>query len=272
MWNKLNIMQPYEDFLKWPVFDLAAEEKMKMLSNKLKDLTQLHIKNCSEYKKVVESRTFDLKSSFTLGDIPWIPVRLFKYYSLKSIHENEIYKVLFSSGTTSQTPSRIYLDKYTSQIQAKVLVKIIQDFIGKKRLPMLIIDSPNTVKNKENFSARGAGILGLSNFGHSHTFALDDDMNLDTERINRFSKKFLGQPKIIFGFTFMVWKYFVKKLEENGDKLNLNDSTLFHSGGWKKIQSEAVDNSVFKEKLKTVTSISKVHNFYGLFQSQRFCT
>ncbi len=266
MWNRLNNMDNYLDFPRWPIFDLNKEEKKKLLSNKLKELTLLHNENCYEYNKVLKNRDYDFQSSFSIKDIPWIPVRLFKHYSLKSIKNEEVYKVLFSSGTTSQNPSKIFLDKYTSKIQSIVLVQIIQNFIGKKRLPMLIIDSPNTVKNKTSFSARGAGILGLSNFGHSHTYALNDDMELDIKKIKEFTEKYINQPKLIFGFTFMIWKYFIRNLEIKGIKLNLNNSTLFHSGGWKKIQSEAVDNLTFKEKIKKVTSINKVHNFYGMVE------
>ena len=44
-------------------------------------------------------------------------------------------------------------------------MNIVQDFIGEKRLPMLIIDSKNILKDRKLFSARGAGILGFSTFG-----------------------------------------------------------------------------------------------------------
>ena len=61
--------------------------------------------------------------------------------------------------------SKIYLDRTTALNQKRALMNIVQDFIGEKRLPMLIIDSKNILKDRKLFSARGAGILGFSTFG-----------------------------------------------------------------------------------------------------------
>ena len=46
-----------------------------------------------------------------VADLPWLPVRLFKTHELRSVPEDEVFKVLTSSGTTGQVPSRIYLDQ-----------------------------------------------------------------------------------------------------------------------------------------------------------------
>ena len=88
-----------------------------------------------------------------IEDVPFMPVRLFKYYDLKSIKEKNIIKTLTSSGTTSQLVSKIYLDKETAKFQTKALVNIMSSFIGNKRLPMLIIDTKDVLKNRDSFSA-----------------------------------------------------------------------------------------------------------------------
>ena len=67
-----------------------------------------------------------------------MPVNVFKELELKS--SENIIKILTSSGTSGKA-SKIFLDKETAHTQTKVLAKILQDFIGKKRLPMLIIDT-----------------------------------------------------------------------------------------------------------------------------------
>jgi hypothetical protein len=146
-----------------------------------------------------------------------------------------------------------------------VLVKILQDFIGVHRMPMLIIDHPNVVKNRLSFSARGAGILGLSNFGSDHTYALKDEtMDIDFEQIDSFLSKHSGKRILLFGFTFMVWQHFIRKLESTGRKLDISNGVLLHSGGWKKLESEAVSSREFKFRLKESTGIDRVHNFYGM--------
>ena len=67
-----------------------------------------------------------------------------------------------SSGTSGQAVSKIYLDQETASLQSRVLTNLMRDVTGPARLPMLIIDAPSSVKNRTNFSARGAGIIGFS--------------------------------------------------------------------------------------------------------------
>ncbi|MGZ3238057.1 MAG: LuxE/PaaK family acyltransferase, partial [Burkholderiaceae bacterium] len=199
--------------------------------------------------------------------IPFIPVNLFKTYELKSIPSDAVFKVLTSSGTTSQQVSRIFLDKDTSSAQTKALVLILQQFMGKARLPMLIIDHPSVIKNRMSFSARGAGILGLSNFGRDHTYALkDEDMVPDMDAIHAFMARHKGKKVFIFGFTFMVWKYFYQALKNLKDAPVFDDAILIHSGGWKKLQDEAIDNDTFKASLRSQFNIQAIHNFYGMVE------
>lgn len=238
-------------------YQLNKSDKQELLSEELNELDYYHSENCAEYKKIIESEVERNR---------FIPVRLFKLLDLKSISQDSIFKVLTSSGTTSQIVSKINLDKYTAQLQTKVLVHILQSFLGKQRLPMLIIDHPSVVKSRATFSARGAGILGLSNFGRDHTYALNDDMSINFEAVKCFLDKHEGQDIFIFGFTFMVWQYFLEKLIDSTEKVDLSKAILVHSGGWKKLQDKAVDNRTFKAKLKDFTGIEKVHNFYGMVE------
>ena len=110
--------------------------------------------------------------------LPFLPVRLFKEFELRSCEKNDIVKTMTSSGTTGQQVSRIFLDRETSSAQQKCLTKIVSHFLGTKRVPMLILDSSAVVKNRNMFSARGAGILGFSIFGNKRQYALNENMNL----------------------------------------------------------------------------------------------
>jgi len=241
-------------------YSLNKNIKRKLLSTELADLTTYHKQNCKLYSNIVDSFDGSVLEQFPL------PVRLFKLHRLASITEDNIFKVLTSSGTTSQVVSQIILDKETAAMQTKVLVKIMQSYIGKQRLPMLIIDHPNVIKDRTSFSARGAGILGLSNFGRDHTYALTEDMELNLDAINAFTEQYEGQPILIFGFTFMVWQYFIQALKEKGVKLDLTGSVLIHSGGWKKLVDQAVDNETFKSITRDYTGITHIHNFYGMVE------
>ena len=242
-------------------FSFSKEEKNKFLIQKLNELINYHSKNSKEYNSILKAYNLENKKFNTLEDMLFLPVRIFKEYELKST--NDIIKILTSSGTTSQKVSKIFLDKQTATLQTKALIKIIQSFIGKQRLPMLIIDTKAVFKNKNSYSARGAGILGFSNFGRDHTYVFDEKMNIDFETIEKFLKKYKNQKILMFGFTFIVWEFY-EKYKKSNKKLDLSNAVLFHSGGWKKLIEKAVDNKTFKQTLKETFNISQIHNFYGM--------
>ena len=155
----------YSEILTIPPYSLGKVEKTKLLTERMKQLTLHHMECCTEYKKMLESIGFDIEQAKSYYDYPFLPVRLFKELSLASVAEEEVFKTMTSSGTTGQAVSRIYLDKVTASNQQKTMVKIVTDYTGAGRMPMLIIDCPSVVKDRKMFSARGAGILGFSIFG-----------------------------------------------------------------------------------------------------------
>ncbi|HIQ51462.1 MAG TPA: acyl-protein synthetase, partial [Nautiliaceae bacterium] len=195
-----------DEYLEILPYSLSKEDKQTFLLSELNKLTLMHAKKSKEYKNILNAYKLLGKTFNSLEEFFPLPVRLFKIYELKSCNDNEIVKILTSSGTTSQKVSKIFLDKNTSILQTKALVKIMQSYLGKKRLPMLIIDTKAILKNRQMFSARGAGILGLSNFGRKHTYVLDENMNIDFDLIDNFLQEHKNEKIFIFGFTFMIWQ------------------------------------------------------------------
>ena len=244
-------------------YRLRHSEKEKILLEGLRDLTAHHQKNCPEYRKVIEIQCkHEWKST---SDIPYIPVRLFKEYDLLSTDRAEIIKTMTSSGTSGQAVSKVFLDRENTANQTKTLTAIITSYIGKKRLPLLLLDTEMVKNDRSMFSARGAGIVGFSTFGHSVTYALDSDMELDIEKAESFCKKFEGETVLMFGYTYMIWQYVVRKLEETGITLPFNKAVLFHIGGWKKLKDQAVDTLEYNRRVNTVFGGNvRVHNYYGM--------
>lgn len=262
-------MFDYEEILKIPPYSLGKEEKTELLTERIRELTSHHMEHCPEYRKMLQSIGFNFKKADTYYDYPFLPVRLFKELPLKSIPSEEIFKTMTSSGTSGQAVSKIYLDRKTSGNQQKTLVKIVSDFTGAGRMPMLILDCPSVVKNRLMFSARGAGILGFSIFGSDKAYALTDNMQLDIESVQSFLAKHKGKRIFMFGFTFMVWQHFYKelvRLKKEGVNIDLSEGVLIHGGGWKKLTNEAVSQEEFHKCLRDVCGLDSIHDYYGMVE------
>lgn len=259
-------MLTYEEILKIQPYSLYKQKKDKLMTEQLIELTRHHMQHCSSYNNILRAIQFQTECVNGIDDIPFLPVRIFKDMQLKSVSEENVFKTMTSSGTTGQQVSKIYLDRETSANQQKTLVKIVSDYTGKARLPMLIIDCPSVLNNRAMFSARGAGILGFSIFASDRKYALDDNMNIDVEGIQAFLEKHKGKTILLFGFTFMIWQYFYKKIIQNEIKFNIEDGILIHGGGWKKLKEEAVSSFEFNECLKKSCGVSKVFDYYGMVE------
>lgn len=259
-------MLNFEDFMKLPPFSLDKKEKHRYLTTFLADLTRSHYFNCLAYQHMLNAENFDVNQIDSYYDIPFLPVSLFKEMELKSIAATDVFKTMTSSGTSGQTVSKIFLDKETAANQQKTLVKIVSDFTGASRMPLLIIDSPSVVKDRAMFSARGAGILGFSIFGTDRTYALDDNMQLDLENVKLFLEKNKGKKILLFGFTFMIWQHFYKELLKLSENLDLSNAVLIHGGGWKKLITEAVSPREFNGCLTDVCGMTDIHDYYGMVE------
>lgn len=84
------------------------------------------------------------------------------------------------------------------------------------------------------------------------------------EALQECLRKSQGKPILIFGFTFMIWKYFCQALENKCMPFDFSNAFVLHGGGWKKMQDQAVSPTVFKKKLLEQFGISHVHNYYGM--------
>lgn len=259
----------FDEILSIPPYSLNRGEKEKLLTERLVELTKLHQEKCPEYARILESISFDADKVKSYKDLPFLPVRLFKELELRSVPKEEVVKTMTSSGTTGQAVSKIYLDRATSSNQQKTMVKIVSEFTGSSRMPMIIIDCPSVVKNRAMFSARGAGILGFSIFGAKKIYALDDDMKLDVEGLKEFLDKYGDQKILLFGFTFMIWQHFYKelmRLKDEGIYFDLSNGILIHGGGWKKLTSEAVSEEEFHKRLKDACGLEHIHDYYGMVE------
>lgn len=250
--------------LQFSPYSLPREEKQAFFTEILTRLTQLHRENCPEYRRLLQTLGYPEEMACTVENTPMLPVSLFKELELRSVPEEAVFKTLTSSGTTGQKVSKIYLDAETSSNQQKVLIQIMSNFLGPRRLPFLVLDTRKVLRDRAMFSARGAGILGFSIFGSKTCFALDENMGLDLEGVRQFLSEHDGEPIFLFGFTFMIWKHVIRVLEERGETLQIPNGILVHGGGWKKLANEAVSPEEFKARVAAATGVKQVSNYYGM--------
>lgn len=260
-----------DEILNIAPYSLDKEHKHRLLDERLTELTQYHYTHCPEYKRMmdaVQHNTQHKTHNTSYENLPFLPVRLFKELELRSCNKEEVVKTMTSSGTTGQQVSRIYLDRATSAAQTRCLTKIVNEWLGTKRVPMLILDSSAVIKNRAMFSARGAGILGFSMFGSKRQYALNEEMELDIEGLQTFLEEHKGERLFLFGFTFMIWQHFYKKLLETGYRPDLSQAILIHGGGWKKLVQEQVSPQEFKQRLHDVCGIlpENIHDYYGMVE------
>lgn len=248
------------------IYATPQSDKVKWLVVQLNDLVAHHRAGSELYDNFLNAHGLAKGwQASSLEEFPPLAVRLFKQLDLKSIPEGEVFKTLLSSGTSGD-PSRIVLDRQTARLQSKALVRIMQQWTGRQRLPMLVIDHPDVIKDRLSFSARGAGIQGFSFLGRDHTYALRKDMEPDWEGIEAFCSQYAKEPTILFGFTFMVWSFLVKKAKEHGCRFRLPKAMLFHGGGWKKMIANAVTPDVFKSEIHDILGVTRIHDYYGMVE------
>lgn len=248
-------------------FGLPRTEKAGALLAGLNALTDWHRARCGGYARMLDGVFGATGPASCLADVPYLPVRAFKHFDLKSVDDGAVVRRLTSSGTTGQQVSRIHLDAETSALQVRALAAIVQDFLGRARLPMVIIDQEDIARGKASFSARTAGVLGFATFGRQHCYALRDDLRPRWDALEAFIAAHREGPVLLFGFTWVVWQCLLQAAVQAGRRLDFGPgSVLIHGGGWKRLAEQAVDNPTFKRMLRERLGIRRVCNYYGMVE------
>jgi len=209
-----------------------------------------------------------------IADLPYLPVSMFKANPpLALVGTDEIRRTLTSSATTGQVPSRIVLDAATAKVMSKGVVTIIRDFIGPARRPYLIIDTEENLGTHAQLGARGAAIQGLSSFATEQVCCLhpgqEQDERLDLEKLLTFVDRWKNSSVLVYGFTYVIWTQFVQALRREGIRLDMPNVHVLHSGGWKRLQQQAVTQEVFNREVASVFGCpaTRVMDFYGMVEN-----
>jgi hypothetical protein len=270
-------MQPFEEKIDHLLSMLPYSQPPAQRQAGLLDLLKAELDYACQrhagYKNFVEQWPKDFRSATQVADLPFLPVGILKANPpLSFVESSEIKRTLTSSATTSQIPSRVVLDSPTSRRMTKGVVSILRDFIGPDRRPYLVVDTRGLMGGGE-LGARAAAIQGLQPFASETTYCLNQneqgDLVLDFDKLKEFAEKHRDAEVLIYGFTFILWNHLVKPLLAEGVCLNLPNAHILHSGGWKRLQDQAVEKSVFNDQLARVVGCSsdRIIDFYGMVET-----
>jgi len=254
-----------------PTYGLAAPEKSQAFMPAIKEVTQFHTENCKPYGTLCSKRGFNPHgASFALQELPYLPPSIFKDHLLLSVPEKDVFREINSSATTKGKPSRIGLDRHTSARQSKCFNKVVLDRLGNKRHPFVVLDIPESISRTSLVTARSSTIRSLL-FSASdvNTCMVEENENLilDDRTLDSLLKQAEEQNQsiVIFGFTYILYKFVVEPLLKQNRTYALNGSKVIHIGGWKKLEAEKVSPEKLIADCCNVFGVreSDVVDFYG---------
>jgi hypothetical protein len=156
---------------------------------------------------------------------------------------------------------------------SKGVITIIRDFIGPARRPYLVIDTAENLTAQAELGARGAAIQGLASFATEIVCCLrasqDGDSSLDLEKLLACAAKWKHADVLVYGFTHVIWTQLVQPLQRQGITLDIPNIHVLHSGGWKRLEQQAVTRDVFIRGVASVLSCSadRVVDYYGMVEN-----
>lgn len=261
-----------DELLSFAPYDYSDEQQSAFMEALREELTY-HYENNEMFRQFCARKGFNPTSEITnLSDIPPVAVSVYKELGgmLNSVPKEDVSFALQSSATSGR-PSTIMVDKITSKRQAKAMIKVVGEFIGKDRKPFLIMDIDPTSANRYLLGARFAAVTGYLKFANKVGYFL----NTDEKGLSYFDveamKEFLGelesnQPVVLFGFTYILYQNVLKAIEEADIDIKLPEgSKIIHIGGWKKLESEKISKELFNNRISKIFGVSPedVIDIYG---------
>ncbi len=258
------------------LFSLPAysdnEEQQRLYLKALQEELVFHYEHNDMYRQFCDRKGFDPHQEITsLEAIPPVAVSVFKDLGmgLSSVPKEDI-KLRLQSSATSGTPSTIVVDKITSKRQAKAMVKVIQEAIGRERKPFLVMDIDPRSEFRALLGARFAAITGYLNFASKAGYFLKAKDGVSYFDVDAMQEYMAGipadQPVVVFGFTYILYSNVLKAVKEKGITIPLpKGSKIIHIGGWKKLESEKISKELFNQQLADCFGIEPVDviDIYG---------
>ncbi len=261
-----------DELLSFAPYDYSTEQQEVFLEA-LQDELSYHYENNEMFRQFCDRKGFNpMERIVDLDSLPPVAVSVYKELGgmLNSVPKEDVSFALQSSATSGR-PSTIMVDKTTSKRQAKAMVKVVGEFIGKDRKPFLIMDIDPKSANRHLLGARYAAVTGYLKFANKVGYFLNtDEMGVsyfDVEAMKRFLSEIPSdQPVVLFGFTYILYQNVLKAIKDSNIDIKLPDgSKIIHIGGWKKLESEKISKELFNDRISKIFGISPedVIDIYG---------
>ncbi len=268
------IEQGIDDLLSQSPYGTEPKQHHDALLEVLKQQLDYACVRHVQFRNYVDHWPVSFRSARSIFELPYLPVRVFKADPpLSLVVASEVKRTLTSSATTGQLPSRIVLDSQTARRMTKGVITIIRDFVGPARRPYLVIDTPENMKGHAELGARGAAIQALSSFSTETVCCLKDapdgEARLNLEELLACAGRWKDAEVLVYGFTYVIWTQLVQSLKHQGIRLNLPNVRVLHSGGWKRLQEQAVTRDAFNQGVAAVfgCSVDRVLDYYGMVEN-----
>jgi hypothetical protein len=268
------IEQAIESLLLQPPYGVDPQQRHGALLAVFKQELAYACERNPRFRNYVEQWPVDFSAAEKISDLPYLPVGVFKASPpLALVGADDVKRTLSSSATTGQVPSRIVLDAATARRMAKGVITIIRDFIGPARRPYLVIDTPENLAAQAELGARGAAIQALGSFATEVVSCLrpghNGDSSVDLEKLLACAAKWRDADVLVYGFTYVIWTNLVQPLQRQGITLDVPNVRVLHSGGWKRLQQQAVTRDVFTRGVASIFGCSpdRVIDYYGMVEN-----
>jgi hypothetical protein len=264
-------MSAIDELFRQPPYATRPSDR-GLLRAAVREAIQHHCTACPKFARWYCKQGMDPNAEIDdLARLPFLPVSIFKRLSLESVPDQEVVRVLKSSATSSQTPSRVVLDRITRDRQIRTLSVLMSAMMGPMRRPFVVLDAAATQGADVELSARVAGLRGYLMMASETHYALearDGRFDLNVEKLeDLFSQLQARQvPVCLIGYTYMLYQYVVAPLARTGRRLQLPaGSMVVHFGGWKRLERQAVDRERLNAEVGQVFAMDElfIRDVYG---------
>jgi len=231
------------------VFDIQTEEEF---NNLCLEVFKFQYQNCEVYHRFSDSLGIQAETIKHFSQIPFLPVEFFKTHEILSVPKSNEAIFFTSSTTTSQSPSKHYVNDIT--VYEESFLKGFELFYGEPNDYCILALLPGYLERSgSSLVYMFDRLIKLSADINSGFFLHNYDELIEVIK----SLKINGKKTILIGVT-----YALLDLSERGIKLSDN-FIVMETGGMKGKRREMIKeelHSFLKQKL----GINTIHSEYGM--------